>query len=283
MASVQSYWEAGQQMPEAMRLFDIQWNSHHPAGSSGHIADPRHFISYNVRKLEQEFTLHDLSGQSHAPKMPDEVVRQCAGILGHGYEQQLWVQVGGNWHQFWEPRHYTSIRQACELSAELGGYLDDYDVTPKYLLRRMHEVVPDLVYSALPMKMELSHVNKLARAQYAGWMYQLHLADPNFLKRVVFGDETRIYVGKDLMGKLFVYHFRHDTEGRVPLSNPLLDHHNTLRVDVLLFVSAQHGLEWVEWLTGTTGLETTGRHNAGMQQIWARRMADGRGRYKVSQ
>ena len=106
-----------------------------------------------------------------------------------------------------------------------------YDVTPKYLLKRIHQVAPTLAYSALPMKMELSPKQMQERMEYAEWLYQLHLKDPWLLWHIMWGDETRIYIGQDLLGRLKVYHYPGRYDGQPPIANPLLSMKTTFRLD----------------------------------------------------
>jgi hypothetical protein len=49
-------------------------------------------------------------------------------------------------------------------------------------------------------------------------------ADPTFLQHIVWGDESRVYVGKDLNGKIKVWHYRGQTEGASPADEG--DHNN---------------------------------------------------------
>jgi len=112
-------------------------------------------------------------------------------------------------------------------------------------------------------------------------MLALLAADPEFLNKIIWGDETRIYVGRELSGKLKVYHYRGQHAEDGPEECPLLNTQNTIRLDVLLFVSAEWGCCHVEFLTGTTDIRTDGRQSAGMRSVWAARAAHGLGPYKT--
>ena len=168
-------------------------------------------------------------------------------------------------------------------SAELRAIMQQYDVTSKYILKRIHIVAPRLAYTGLPMKIQLSAENMQQRMEYAAWMYAHHLADPKFLQKILWGDETRIYMGKDLLGRLRVYHYTGRYEGQPPIPNPLLNRENSIRLDLALFVDAVNGLANVEFLTGTTNIEAEGRITVGMRAAWASRLMAGLGAYKVSQ
>lgn len=281
LTAVDCWVNSGRDMGEAIKLFDTTWNEPRREAKLKFIKAPDHFVPYQVKKLYEDFTLLDLTDHPHPPKMPDAVVKQCADIMAYGYDFPMWLPTENGMYQWWETRHFTSFKQACNLSTALQQHMSDCDVTPKYLLRRMHEVAPDLVWSALPMKMELTPAQKAARMEYAAWLLDLHEHDPAFLYKVLFGDETRVYIGKEESGKLKVYHYRGDTDGHEPLENPLLCRGNTIRLDLLLFVNASLGVVHYEFLTGTKDIKTMGRSNPPMQHVWQARMTSGAGPYKV--
>jgi hypothetical protein len=65
----------------------------------------------------------------------------------------------------------------------LKGVVEENSVTPHYLLRRMHEVDPDLRYSPLDYKMELSSMSgRQERSHVAAQLLERHQADPTFLR-----------------------------------------------------------------------------------------------------
>lgn len=278
LAAVEAWFTGGKVIGEAVPLFDITRKGR----SLPPVQDPYHYIHYQVHKLTKFFTLLDVREHPHPPKVPDEDVQRAADILAAGYEQQLYTHVGWFPMTYWEQRHFTSINQACLTSQALQDIVTKYDITPKHLLKRIHQVAPTLAYSALPMKMELSPTQMRARMEYAEWLYQLHLKDPYLLWHIMWGDETRIYIGKDLLGRLKVYHYTGRYDGQPPIANPLLSMRSTFRLDVSLFVDAYNGCTNVEFLTGTTDLETDGRATQGMRDVWRARMQNGQGPYKVS-
>lgn len=79
-----------------------------------------------------------------------------------------------------------------------------------------------------------------------------------------------------------MYHYPGRYDGQPPIANPLLSMKTTFRLDVSLFVDAYNGCTHVEFLTGTTGLESDGRATQRMQDVWRARMDSGQGPYKVS-
>jgi hypothetical protein len=274
--------EQGGTMADAALIYDVRWNKPHNAGASQSDSARHHFIRYQLDKLFECGTLRNLADHPRPPKMPDAQVREAADILAAGYSQPCTHDSAGIVNTYYEQRHFTSMAEATRMSPQLQSLMAEYDVTSRYLLTRMHEVCPDLVYSALPMKIELSRAQKLARQEHAALMLARHQADPNYLKHIIWGDETRIYIGKELNGKLKVYHYRRGTDGVSPEECPYFNKDNTLRLDMLLFVSAHWGVCHVEFLTGTTGIETDDHYTTAMQQVMRLRKASGDGVYKVS-
>lgn len=277
-AAVEAYFRGGAAIGQAVRIFDILRQERNLPRR----ADPHHYIHYQVDKLQKYFTLLDVREQPRPRKVPDEEIQRAADILAAGYEQQLYTQVGDVVYIYDQARHFTSIKQACMVSPVLRGIMTQFDVTPKHLLRRIHQVAPQLAFSGLPMKIQLTPENMLARQEYADWMYKQHCLDPLFLHKILWGDETRIYIGKDLKGKLKVYHYPGRYDGQPPISNPLLNRENTIRLDVSLFVDAYRGCSHVEVLTGTTNLEAEGRLTAEMQVLCVDRGRHGPAHYTVS-
>jgi len=267
---------------DAAKLFDFRWNTDARKDAGLEVKAPDHFVRYQVNKLYEKGSLRDVVDHPHPPKMPDAKVKEAANILAGGYDMPCCDDSTGVLRVWSEHRHFTSMAQATKWSPELYSMMQEYDVTPRYLLDRMHEVCKDLVYSALPIKEQLSPAQKKTRQGYAQWMLALYHADPDFLNKIIWGDETRIYLGRELSGKLKVYHFRGDHAEDGPEECKLLNKQNMIRLDVVLFVSAVWGCCHVEFLTGTTDIRTDGRASDGMQHVWANRMAEGLGPYKVS-
>jgi hypothetical protein len=277
LAAVEAYYFCDADIGQAIPIFDVLRQQRNlPA-----VKDPYHFVHYQIHKLEKYFTLLDVRERPRPRKVPDEAAQCAADILAAGYEQQLYTVIGGEVYGWDEARHFTSMRQACMLSTPLRDMIDEYDVTPRHMLKRIHEVAPQLAFSGLPMKIELTPENMLARMEYAEWQYQRYLLDPSYLYKILWGDETRIYIGRDLQGKLKVYHYPGSYDGQPPIVNPLLNKENTIRLDVSLFVDAYRGCSHVEVLTGTTNLDLEGRITMEMQVLCVDRARHGPAHYMV--
>lgn len=283
--AVDSYFATlakGGSWSDAAKLFDSRWNTDARKKAGTAVKAPDQFVRYQVNKLYEKGSLRDCLDHPHPPKMPDAKVKEAAKILAGGYDIPCWDDSTGELRCWSEHRLFTSISQATKWSPELFNLMQEYDVTPRYLLDRMHEVCSELVYSALPIKEQLSPQQKRERQSYARYALAGLAKDPKLLDKVIWGDETRIYVGRELNGKLKVYHYRGDHAEDGPEECKLVNKENTIRLDVALFVSAVWGCCHVEFLTGTTDIRTDGRQSAGMQRVWAQRMAQGLGPYKVS-
>jgi hypothetical protein len=268
-------------LPQAKLIFDINWNTEVRKQKS-QTRSTHPFVRDQVIKFYEHGTVFNLHPQHRATKMPDAKVKEAADILDAGYDVPCYGITNQGADIIWETRHFTSMQQATRLSPQLRDLMAEYDVTQRYLLDRMHQVCPDMVYSALPLKIEFTDAQRLARQEYAQYMLDQVAADPTFLHHILFGDEVRIYVGKDLHGKLRVWHYKGRTDGASPTECKLLNRGNTLRLDVLLCVNATWGVCHVEFLTGTSNIQTEGRVTMGMRTLWALRNAQGLGAYKVS-
>jgi hypothetical protein len=285
IAGIDSYMaalEQGLSIAGAAKIYDINWYLPNHKGAEESTSRGIHYINYQLRKLFESGTLRNIADHPRPPKMADAQVREAADILAAGYSQPCINNNAGIVEEYYEQRHFTSMAQAARMSTQLQSLMEEYDVTSRYLLTRMHEVCPDLVYSALPMKLELTSAQKQARQEDAALMLARHAADPSYLRHIIWGDETRIYIGKELSGKLKVYHYRRGTDGVSPMECPHFNKANSIRLDVLLFVSPVWGGCHVEFLTGTTGIEEQGRHTTGMQEAMTRRAAGGEDVYKMS-
>lgn len=273
----------GEGMGAAVTLFEDTWNTEARKKDGTYISAPRKYVPAQVEKVFHDGSLFDKHDTPHPHKMPDDKVKLAAECLAAGYSQQFVAVVQGNLYEWIETRHFTSMKQARQAPGPVRDLMEQYDVTDRYLLDRMHEVCPNLVYSALPIKIELTPTQRRARQEWASQMLARLAADPLYLEKIIWGDETRIYLGTDLKGKLKVYHFRGEHGDDHPEECRLLNKDNMIRLDVLLFVSAKHGCCHVEFLTGTTDIQRDGRSSQRMQANINSRMQSGKGWYKVSQ
>lgn len=291
VCAVRCYYKADGNMAAAMKAFEEQWNEVH---TTHRIKDTRNFIQLSVRKLEVSFDLHDAGGQGRRRTLSDDAALECAEIIAKGFLQQHVVIDGGVTREYDEWKQYTSLPVALQMSAPLRALTTDKGMKPEYVQGRLHDVAPWLTYGVLPMKLPLSSTVVDARLQYCRRMLKRIERDPDFLKRVFWVDECRIWFNKDLAGKLRVWYDRRKLAGQPPEENPMFDLHGSKRIDFLLILNARLGFVYVEFLTGTTDIDIMGRHNPAMREHVARRAqfelarADitekvGTGCYRVSQ
>ena len=212
-------------MAEAIKQFEWGWNEQHERK----ISDVRNFIRHNVQKAETHHGVCDLGGQGRHVSMPDEVVREIGAIIAKGHTEQCSFQFDGKEIEYIEGLRFTSLSQAIRESTQiqqlLGRYLKggDEEGRVKYLLRRLHEVVPTLVYQHLPMKRALSADDKIQRVTYSDDLLEALEEDPDMLDGVYWGDECSIWLNKHECGKLMCWFEKHDVHGLPPADNVLCD------------------------------------------------------------
>ena len=268
VCAVKCYYKADGVISDAMDAFQEQWNAQHPEHT---ISDTRSFIQLSVSKLEVSHTLHDAVGHGRPKLLSDDDAVKCADIVAEGYMQQQVVTEEGVSHEYEELKQFTSLSDALQMSARLRALTTDKGLKPEYVERRLHDVAPWLKYGVLPMKLPLSVDVMEARLQYCGMMLKFIEEDPDFLKRVFWYDECRIWFNMDLAGKLKVWYDRRKLAGQPPEENPMFELHGARRIDFALILNARLGCVYVEFLTGTTDIDTMGRHNPGMREHMERR------------
>lgn len=283
--AVECYYTSGKVLAEAIHQFEGAWNAQH----ANKIADVRSFIRHNVEKFERYATVQDLGGQGRHVSVPDDVVRQIGSIINKGHMQECRFRYDGKYIKYQEGTRFASLSEAIRESAEIQQLLkrfrgkSDEEGHVKYMLRRLHEVVPALVYAHLPMKRPLSVEDKIQRVQYCEDRLVDLEEDPDMLDGVYWGDECSIWLNKHECGQLMVWFERNDVHGLPPAENVFCGREGSVRLEVLLIVHARRGLVWVEFLTGTDGLETDGRHNQLMRDHMSYREQLGLGSYKVGE
>lgn len=279
LASVKAFYEAKCNMRQAVLLFNSGWNAQHPDGSPGHIAAPSEFIKYNVRKLESQYSLLTVTPPGRPPTLSDEQAKLAADLVAGGQWVECQEVVNGQLISYLCWCRFTSIKEAISGSPQLGQLCQQTGVGADYIRRRVLQVDHQLHYGPEPMKDTLSDSVMRERVTYCNDMNFRLDNNPDFMLDVYWMDECRIWIGRNEANKLMVWSRRGDHEGQPPLGNPLLGHHQGFCINLLLVVNARHGVVWVEFLSGTAGMNPAERHNPEMQQV----MQDRGGQpYKVS-
>jgi len=283
LEAVKCFYQNNESMKAAMDAFKKRWND----TAQQPISDVRSFIKAAKEKLEDLFTLWDVTPGGPKEKVSEEEILVAADILALGYIQLSVVIQGSVVFEYYEHRFFTSIREAILHSEYLANLLDRYDVSSSYLLRKIKKYRKDLTYHTLYMRQPLPQTTINKRIKYSEQMLQR--IDPavgrsDYLYDIHWMDECTIHVGKDLIqNKLHVWSYRHDTEGDAPEPNPLFARSKSFKVNILLVVNGRTGCTHVEILTGTEGIPADYRHTQEMQQVvHLRKAAEPDWRYMVS-
>jgi hypothetical protein len=162
------------------------------------------FIKDQQDKLER---LHDLADQYHKrpppnpKKVSDDEARKCAAILKAGYKTEKTLTFGRmkNGKRREEVRewreYYSSIHEACLMEPYLYEVCDKHLVSPAHLLKRMHEVDPNLVMRCRDMKRALSPEERDERRKAAKRnLEQYEREGSDFPRRIVYLDEFAIWM-----------------------------------------------------------------------------------------
>lgn len=223
------------------------------------VHDVRSFILNNVKKFKETGSLADKPHPPREKKLPDEVALECAKTLKHGYTiyqpDAKEEGVGQLVHQW-----YTTISQACRENPYLASVCSEYGVSPKALLRRMHQVDPNLVYRSLDFKRELTTEQKHKRQAVATELYNSWCSIPNFLQSIFWIDEVSFWFCPHYTKhNVKVYCDAHDEEIRHVIHSPLFKSSvkkgEKIQVRALCVVNMLTGPFFLEFTTGTNDIQ----------------------------
>lgn len=251
------YFMANGVMRMAMVLFEQGWDKDKmTAVETGDAL--RKFIKYQVDKLMQTGTLDDRAHPAPPRKVSDEVAKECSDILKKGYFCFLTNAQGGQLNEE-APVHlyYTSIKQAVEDQPQLKAACTAHNVTPEHLLKRMHEVDPELKYYTLDLKQALTDEQMEKRRFCAQVLYNWATSDPNFLLSVIYIDEFSFsFIPLPKHIKIKIYCGLNDDEVRHHVvHNPYASSSQPhIKVRSIIFTNALLGAFRIEMMTGTTGI-----------------------------
>lgn len=218
---------------------------------------PDQFIRDTQEKWDADRTVEDeyqRRNPSHPKLVTDAVAQQCAAALKGGYFKRVCVdQPDGTCQVVKVHRYYTSINQAIAHNQLLGSVIEQYAVTPEYLLERMHQVDPSLCKRVVEFKWRLTEAQKAERRFIADWLYKKWENHKKLLLSVWWMDETAIWIVTSHTTKLRVWADAHDQGVRAVLSSPHVQPHDDNKVHVMGAVNALLGTCFLEFTTGTTG------------------------------
>jgi len=187
-------------------------------------------------------------------KVPDSEVKKCTTALKQGYTQKLVVQgAGGVTTTTSVHMYYTTIDEACRHNHVLAATIERYNVTPRHLLRRMHQLDPNLTMRTVHFRHMLTAEQKLARQVCAATMLFRWIMDPSLLIRTYWIDETTLWIIKTGVHLQKVYCDAHDNGVHSVVSTPHLGTHQKIKIHILGVVNALTGFTFWEYTTGTTG------------------------------
>jgi hypothetical protein len=282
--AVECFYSNWGDLREAIAQFESGWNAKHERK----IADVRSFIELWAENFKKRNSVKDAGGQGRSQIMPDAAVLEIAEIIRQGYTQHCSFVYKGQQLDYIEHLRFTSLSDAISYSQRIRDLMDqhpskgDEHQRAKYVLRRLHEVVPTLVYSHLPVKRPLSDDDREWRAEYAEVMCDWLEIEPDILDDFFWADECICWLNMHETNKLMVWFDKRDVYGHPPGENAFCSREGGLKVEIILIVSARHGCVWVEFLTGTTDLAKDGYYNQSMRDNMAMREQLGLGCYKVS-
>lgn len=219
------------------------------------------------RQVDKHERLHNVADQykNRAPpnpkKVPDDEALRCAAILKAGYIATKTLTFGRRkggkrreevrvWREY-----YSGIREACLKEPYLYEVCNMRGVTPAHLLRRMHEVDPNLVMRRRDMKRALSPEQRAERMAAAKRnLEQLEAEGPAYVRHITWVDEFAIWmVAKK--GCRQVYCDAHDEGVHVVVPLETVQKGDKVKLRILLAVNWRLGACFMEFMTGTSDIQ----------------------------
>lgn len=244
-----------------MWLAQIVFFRYVPEDAAGQFSNAGQFIRDVVNKWEKFTTVLDRYGErkpSRPKLVSDEIIKECATAFKSGYTKRVFVrQPGpdGDTCEFHEVhRYYTSINEACCDDPVLSSVIDQYAVTPQYLLERMHQMDPNLCKRVVEFKYLLSPEQQASRQQIAALLLKQWRLDQKLLLTVWWIDETSLWIIRSDSPKQKVWADAHDKGVRAVLSSPHVRSQNEIKVHCMGAVNAMFGAGFFEFTTGTTDI-----------------------------
>jgi hypothetical protein len=247
--AAQCYLIAGGRLGPAFRI----WKAYYKGSKAWWVGSGRHLIRYWGPRLMASGSVQNKPPVKKPRIIPDEVAKQCAVTLKQGYP--VWLQPRDLRMAPVEVRRYwTSIKTACAESEQLASVLRLYHATPNALLRRMHGVDPGLKWRRLKIKWDLNAQQKQERQTIAAQLLHLVRTVPNFIERIFFIDECSIWLTSNNVD-VHVYADAHDANVSEVMHIPGLGPGVKIKVKVFAVVNVLLGPVFLDFTTGTTGLQ----------------------------
>ena len=243
-----SYFITTEDLGEAAAYFNAHWDGE----VHDKVAAPGPFILYNAQKFQETGTVQDRPHHPDTKKVSDELAKQCAAALKRGFF-------------VWRPhpivnlppvplrRFWTSINKACREQPLLRAVTEFQQVSPQYLLKRMHQVDKDLVWRTVDYKPEKLGDNMKAGVKNAKRMLRRIERFPALLRCIYWIDWVTIYL-VDKRCKLHAYMDAHDHGAFEVMHIEGLPRNTTIKAHAIAVVNYDEGPFYMEMGTGTTDL-----------------------------
>ena len=243
------FFLCNENLSQATKLFNQRYNCEPNWVSHA----PREFILDNVQKFKRYGSIENRHPSGRPTTIPDDVVKQCSIALKQGYMTTIYLAAQPKVpHQV--HRYYTTIKQACVENVLLAQVCQRYHVTPDHLLRRMHQVDPDLSRRTLRYKLELTMAQLSNRSLTAAILWDKCSDNPEMLLYSFFADECSIMF-VDSHASVKVYCDAHDANVSLVLPCKHVKKGQQIKVRLLGVVNAVTGPFYMEFTTGTTDIQ----------------------------
>ena len=229
------------------------WEDEYDPKEVGVVKDARHLMPRVYMNMMERGTVANREHHPDTKKVPDDLALECARLLKSGYYEHYQPRTLGA-APILVHKYYTTIKKACSHSPVMRQVCQSYNVTPAYLLKRMHQVDPNLKWRAVEYKLELTDAHKAARKYTAQTILSYITADPMFLYTTFWTDEFSILLKNGSAHRLHVYADARDDGVHAVLTSPKVRAADEIHLRAIICVNAMFGPYWIEFTTGTTGL-----------------------------
>ena len=192
-------------------------------------------------------------------KLPDATALEAAKLVKEGVLVSVVHRHDGPpIRRVW----FHSLDDAIRHVPRLRAIMTQFQVTPDYLLHRMHEVDKGLHWGKLDIKGTLKEEHKSERKRYAADLLACINADPLFLDRFVWVDEVKIWLFGGSSSDVCVWCDAHDEGVHLVVPGCGKVGAKPTRVCMYTAVNAKLGLVGFQYTHPTTGFPDTWKQEA---------------------
>lgn len=255
--AVAAYYKNKENLPAATHwlLAQVKKNTWHSVKAA------KKFLKAQVKKFLATGSVHNITpgpSRTAEPAVPDDAALHAAAILKEGYENDQVLPTGDPQRPTQVVRvhsYYSTLSEALKHRPELMDICNQYGVTPKALLVRMHQVDDGLVKRTMQYKVPHTNKQRYARIAASLALLQMFRADPNLHRRVVWVDQATIWIVDDSHNTKRVWVDAHDKGVHYVINCPLMLKHKRIKVHILCGVNYELGAFFIQFTTGTTGIQ----------------------------